>query len=254
MTLAERTLAFAEQATEVQTRKALGASMLALVEPLGASNYACLYLRRERGVVVIDRSLSNVPRQWQELYLERGYDADDPVFQGVMRGGSYGYWDELTRGLVLSRPSREVMGAASEHQMRQGFTKRVALDSGGIAVMMIAGLELEKDRRTKAALRMAFDVFANEGARMLKVAPGGGGGGGGGRGTDGDNEPSRDLSKTQLKVLLMRSEGMSNKQVAQTLGRHEKTVECHVTEILRRLEARNMIDAIRIATRLKLIL
>ena len=248
MTLAERTLAFAEQATELQTRKSLGASLLSLIEPLGASTYACLYLRRERGMVVIDRLLSNVPRQWQELYLERGYDAADPVFQGVMRGGTYGYWDELTRGLVLSRSSREVMGAASDHQMRQGFTKRVNLDTGGIAVMMIAGLELEKDRPTRAALRMSCDVFANEGSRMLKVAPGGGPGG------EGESEPSRDLSRTQLKVLLMRSEGMSNRQVAQALGRHEKTVECHVTEILRRLDARNMIDAIRIATRLKLIL
>lgn len=246
MSLADRTLAFAAQAMELQTRKALGTSLLGLVEPLGATTYACLYLRRERGVVVIDRSLSNVSRQWLELYLERGYDASDPVFQGVMRGGAYGFWDEMTRGMVLNRTSREVMGAASDHDMRQGFTKRVTLDAGGIAVMMVAGLELEKDRYTKAALRMAFDVFANEGARMLKVAPGGE--------AVGESEPSRDLSKTQLRVLLMRSEGMSNKQVAQTLGRHEKTVECHVTEILRRLEARNMIDAIRIATRMKLIL
>lgn len=247
MSLADRTLAFAAQAMELQTRKALGTSLLGLVEPLGATTYACLYLRRERGVVVIDRSLSNVSRQWLELYLERGYDASDPVFQGVMRGGAYGFWDEMTRGMVLNRTSREVMGAASDHDMRQGFTKRVTLDAGGIAVMMVAGLELEKDRYTKAALRMAFDVFANEGARMLKVAPGGGE-------AVGESEPSRDLSKTQLRVLLMRSEGMSNKQVAETLGRHEKTVECHVTEILRRLEARNMIDAIRIATRMKLIL
>lgn len=161
--------------------------------------------------------------------------------------GAYGYWDEMTRGMVLNRTSREVMGAASDHEMRQGFTKRIVLDTGGIAVMMIAGRKLDKDRHTNAALRMAFDVFANEGVRMLKVAPGDGE-------TPGENEPSRDLSKTQLKVLLLRSEGMSNKQVAHTLGRHEKTVECHVTEILRRLEARNMIDAIRIATRLKLIL
>ncbi len=248
MTLADRTLAFAEQAADVQTRKSLGASLMSLVEPLGASTYACLYLRRERGAVVIDRSLSNVSRQWQELYLERGYDAADPVFQGVVRGGAYGFWDELTRGMVLNRSMREVMGAASDHRMRQGFTKRVTLDTGGVAVMMIAGMELEKDRSTRAALRMAFDVFANEGARMLKVGlPG--------AAPDGvEGEPSQDLSKTQLKVLLMRSEGMSNKQVAQTLGRHEKTVECHVTEILRRLDARNMIDAIRIATRLKLIL
>jgi DNA-binding NarL/FixJ family response regulator len=68
-----------------------------------------------------------------------------------------------------------------------------------------------------------------------------------------EEEEKKELSKTQLRVLVMRSEGMSNKQVAQVLGRHEKTVECHVTEILRRLGARNMIDAIRIATRRKLI-
>ena len=142
MSLADRTLAFAAQAMELQTRKALGTSLLGLVEPLGATTYACLYLRRERGVVVIDRSLSNVSRQWLELYLERGYDASDPVFQGVMRGGAYGFWDEMTRGMVLTRTSREVMGAASDHDMRQGFTKRVTLDAGGIAVMMVAGLPM----------------------------------------------------------------------------------------------------------------
>jgi DNA-binding NarL/FixJ family response regulator len=111
---------------------------------------------------------------------------------------------------------------------------------------MVAGLELERHQRARAALRMAFDVFANEGARMLKMSAEG----------LADATPSgrRELSKTQLKVLLMRSEGMSNKQVAQVMSRHEKTVECHVTEILRRLDARNMIDAIRIAGRLKLIL
>ena len=73
-------------------------------------------------------------------------------------------------------------------------------------------------------------------------------------GADEEVGANRELSKTQLKVLLMRSEGLSNKQVAQAMGRHEKTVECHVTEILRRLDARNMIDAIRIATKMKLIL
>jgi len=81
---------------------------------------------------------------------------------------------------------------------------------------------------------------------MLKMSSGGV--------SEDEGSTTQDLSKTQLKVLLMRSEGLSNKQVAQSMGRHEKTVECHVTEILRRLDARNMIDAIRIATKLKLIL
>lgn len=246
MMLAERVLAFAAQAPELQNRKALGQSLLTLLETVGASRFACVYLRRENGALTIDRSISNLPRLWQELYLERGYDATDPVFQGVVRGGAYGYWNELTSAMVLSKQNREVMSVAREFDMHDGFTKRVTLDTGGVAVMMAAGLELVRHDRARAALRMAFDVFANEGARMIKMS---------GEGAPEEEQGlRRELSRTQLKVLLMRSEGLSNKQVAQALGRHEKTVECHVTEILRRLEARNMIDAIRIATKLKLIL
>lgn len=246
MTLAERTLAFATQAPELQTRKALVSSLMSLINEVGATKFACVFLRREQGTMVIDKSITNLPRQWHELYLQRGYEAIDPVFQAAVRNGSYGYWNELTSGMVMNKAGREVMLMARDFDMRDGFTKRIMLDSGGIAVVMAAGLELLRTQQARAALRLAFDVFANEGARMLKMS---------GETTEGEEvDAKRDLSKTQLRVLLMRSEGLSNKQVAQTLGRHEKTVECHVTEILRRLDARNMIDAIRIATKLKLIL
>jgi DNA-binding NarL/FixJ family response regulator len=244
--LAERTLAFASQAPALQTRRALCASLMTLIEDIGATRFACLYLRREAGGLTIARSISNLPQPWQQLYLEKGFEETDPVLQTVMRSNAYGFWDELTHGVVLGRASREVMHRAYEFDMREGFTKRVALDSGGAAVMMVAGLELVRNDRTRASLRMAFDVFANEGARMLKLAD-----------DDAQLDPAgvqSDLSRTQLKVLMMRAEGLSNKQVATALGRREKTIECHVTEILRRLEARNMIDAIRIAGQQKLII
>lgn len=243
--LAERTLAFAAQAPELQTKKALQNGLLSVLEAVGATNFACLYLRRDNGAVVIDKSISNLPRGWQELYLERGYDAADPVFQGVVRGGTCGYWDELTRGLILGRSGREVMGEARRFEMREGFTKRVALEGGGMAVVMAAGPALLRSSNARAAMRMSFDIFANEGVRMMKSALDTGHSG---------NSSLPGLSRTQQKVLAMRAEGLTNKQVAMHLGRHEKTVECHVTEILRRLGARNMIDAIRIATKLKLIL
>ena len=247
MSLAERTLAFAAQASDVQTRKALGSGLMSVIETLGATRYACLYLRRDRGELVIDRSISNLPRAWLELYLAQGFDAADPVFQGVVRSGSYGYWNELTGGMILGKSSRHVMGAAREFNMRDGFTKRVTLDSGGHAVVMAAGEELARQPIARAAMRMTFDIFANEGARMLMPRTEA-------RRVQDDPGPQPSLSRTQLKVLAMRAEGLSNKQVAIAMGRHEKTVECHVTEILRRLEARNMIDAIRIATRANLLI
>jgi DNA-binding NarL/FixJ family response regulator len=147
---------------------------------------------------------------------------------------------------VLGRFSREVMDQSKNFQMREGFTKRVALETGGYAVVMAAGSELVHTPSARAAMRMSFDIFANEGVRMMKSALDHGRAPGAGA--------AHKLSRTQLKVLHMRSDGLTNKQVAIHMGRHEKTVECHVTEILRRLGARNMIDAIRIATKLKLIL
>lgn len=153
----------------------------------------------------------------------------------------------MTKGLLLDRTSREVMSAAREFELGEGFTKRVTLDGGGVAVAMAAGDELKRNSQARAALRMSFDVFANEGARMMRTQPHG-------RQAQADDErdyPS--LSKTQLKVLMMRAGGMPNKQVALTIKRHEQTLACHVREVLRRLEARNMIDTIRIARKHSLI-
>ncbi len=237
--IAERTLRFAEVAATLQNRKALGDALTPVLEVLGARHYACLYLNRETGGYGIGKALANVPRHFQEFYLQRGYDADDPIFQGALLAGACGYWDEQTGGRQLSSAGQRVMDFASEFDMIDGFTKRVMLDRGGAAVMMACGRQLVRSDRARAAFRIAFHVFANEGARLLKL------------GSEAVTElrvNAPNLSKTQLKVLRMRSEGLTNRDIAQAMSRTEKTIECHVTEILRRLGARNMIDAIRIAS------
>ena len=107
--MAERTLAFAAQAPDLPSNKALTGGLLSVLEAVGATNSPGLYLKRDGGNVAIDRAISNRPRGWQELYRQPGYNAADPVFQGVARGQTCGCWDELTRGLVLGRKSREVI-------------------------------------------------------------------------------------------------------------------------------------------------
>jgi DNA-binding NarL/FixJ family response regulator len=69
-----------------------------------------------------------------------------------------------------------------------------------------------------------------------------------------DDEPDQpSLSEARLKVPMMRAEGKSKKQVVLSMGRDEKTVACHLTGGLRRLGARNMIDAFLIATKRRVI-
>lgn len=58
--------------------------------------------------------------------------------------GTYGYWNEVTSTGVMNRAGREVMNVARDFEMRDGFTKRVMLDTGGVAIMMVAGLALTR--------------------------------------------------------------------------------------------------------------
>ncbi len=240
--LPELTFSFVADAARVKSQKQLIARFERFIAELGADKFLCAYVGDDVSGKAIKRSMSNIPWEWQETYLARGYEASDPIFLCVTRAGAYGYWDELNRSATLGEKAEEVMRFAAEIGMNDGFTKRVLLDGGGVAIVMVAGRSLQRDEDARTALRMGLHVFANEGARMMTVPT---------RGAD--HEGIVDLSPSQRQVLQMRAEGLTNAEVAARTGIVAKTVESHVTQILRKLKARNMIDAIRIAKDLRLL-
>jgi DNA-binding NarL/FixJ family response regulator len=54
----------------------------------------------------------------------------------------------------------------------------------------------------------------------------------------------RQLSRRQSEVLLLLSEGRSNREIAETLKLAEQTVKVHVSNILRVLGARSRTEAV----------
>ncbi len=242
MSLGDQLLTFTLRAARAMNRKTLSKDLLDLLRHVGGEWFVCTYLRRETHGYSIERSIGNLPQRFQEAYLERGYEASDPVFQMLVRGGGHGYWSEFTRRTPLNRKQQEVMDHAAEWGMARGFTRRVMLDHGGMAVMMVSGRRLLESPEAGAMLRHACEVFANEGVRMLNATSA----------MAADITPVK-LSRTQLQVLAMRAVGMSNLEVANQQGRKLKTIESHVTEIIKRLKARNMMEAVQIAQRMQLI-
>ena len=240
--LSELTFAFEADAERVKSQKALVALFERFIGELGADKFLCAYVGDDISGKAIKRSISNIPRDWQETYLARGYEASDPVFLCVTSAGACGFWDELTRSANFGDKAEEVMRFASEIGMDDGFTKRVMLDAGGVAIVMVAGKTLKRGREARTALRLSTHVFANEGARMMPVPA-----------QRSMEDGIEDLSPSQRQVLQMRAEGLTNVEVAARTGTVAKTVESHVTQILRKLKARNMIDAIRIAKDLRLL-
>jgi len=242
MSLGDHLLTFTVRAAQANSRKMLSKDLLDLLKHVGGEWFVCTYLKRDMQGFTIERSIGNLPQGFQEAYLERGYEAYDPVFQLVVRGGGHGYWHEFLRRGPLTRKQQEVMDHAREWGMATGFTRRVMLDHGGMVIMMISGRRLRESPEVAATLRHACEVFANEGLRMLNTASL----------TAPELAPAK-LSHRQLQVLALRAAGLSNQDVAGQLSTTTKTVESHVTEIIKRLKARNMIDAVQIGQRMRLI-
>ena len=57
------------------------------------------------------------------------------------------------------------------------------------------------------------------------------------------------LNKSQQEILRLITEGLSNKEIASRIHLSENTVKSHIQEILRRLEARNRVQAAVRATK-----
>lgn len=65
----------------------------------------------------------------------------------------------------------------------------------------------------------------------------------------GEERTSPSLPPHQLAVLRQMSQGFSNREIAERLHLSEHTVKGYVQEVLRRLEAKNRLEAVMIASR-----
>ena len=62
-----------------------------------------------------------------------------------------------------------------------------------------------------------------------------------------DNSPLDQLNKREEQILEQLSKGLSNKEIGELLGIAEKTVKHYVTNILKKLQVRNRVEAAVIA-------
>jgi DNA-binding NarL/FixJ family response regulator len=60
------------------------------------------------------------------------------------------------------------------------------------------------------------------------------------------------LTLRELQILSLLTQGLSNTEIADRLARSEKTVEHHVSAVLRKLDARSRGEAVAAAGRLGL--
>jgi DNA-binding CsgD family transcriptional regulator len=232
-------MTFIADACEEKTRDGMARHLMKAIVGLGATRFMCIYMSMREGGYEMGRSLSNIPRDWQLEYLNRGYDAEDPMFQSAVHAGAFGYWSDLLRNQTIDSAGRRVMKFAHDIDMCEGFTRKFDLGGGQIGVMMMAGPDLDRSRLARSAFITISDTFVHQTARVL-----------GSISHVVDTSEFDELSPAQIQVLRLRAEGLSNAQVGVRMQIRPKTVESHVTQIKRRLNARNFLHAVQIGRRL----
>jgi two-component system response regulator NreC len=68
-----------------------------------------------------------------------------------------------------------------------------------------------------------------------------------------NQDVSRLFTKTEMKILSLILEGLSNKEIAHLLHRSVRTVEVHRSHIMRKFEVDNLIDLVKQAATMGLI-
>jgi len=176
-------------------------------------------------------ALTNYPRDWMRLYDNKGYIRIDPVAARLLTSITPFAWDELGPGAAKEKTFWK---QASRFGLRYGYTVPVHGPRGQHAVIGLGGIDRPLNGPAKKqvyehAWSFAVDLLAEIFGTYIEH----------------DGGPSVvPLSPKQRDALSMISQGMSIREIGETLALHPRTVEYHLSGAMRRLGAATREQAI----------
>ena len=207
------------------------------IEPYGFHTYVVLELPMFPNEVPIDREqrltrYDNLPPEWTELYVSKAWWRVDPV--AIMSYGRYPfYWRDAYRAFEGSAEAREMIEAAAEHGLVDGFTIPM-LDTRSTQMIVSLGsaqpIELESEDR--AALVYAATAVGSALQRM--------------RGTPEERPP---LTGRQREALQWTAAGKTAWEVGAIMRITEDTVNRHLAAARQTLGASTNAHAVALAIR-----
>lgn len=187
-----------------------------------ALNFDCpwiAYRSRSSGPAI----MLNYPDEWQQRYLEMGYDRIDPIIKTSRKRASAFRWSEVYNDARTTEDERRVFDEAATFGLRSGISVPLHGSDASFAIMSFAqpgGCEFQN--KIIAYLQFAALHF------HLKVA------------TFADStgiEEAPDLSFREKECILWTARGKSSWETGIILGISLNTVNFHIKNVLRKLGA-----------------
>jgi DNA-binding CsgD family transcriptional regulator len=223
---------FVEASREPGTIQELKGSLGRLFADEGYPDFAIVGLiGREK---VGDVQLSNLPPSISEAYRGERWERADPLLPVALHATRPVVWEHVWRRRNLSKEQVTVVEGFKHLGLCKGITFPLQHSGGPHQVMALSKRHNDGDDLKRLPLLQAFCTQAW--SRYLELA--------------GDCFQSTTiLSSREIEILNWMKEGKSNWDIAEILNLSIKTVEYHVSNVLKKLGAPNRITAVVTALR-----
>ena len=185
-------------------------------------------------------TFSTYPRAWQGHYIHKKYATIDPVVREARRSERCFAWSERDLARALSPDQVRFLGEANEHGIASGISVPVSAGFGRTVLFTLASSNrcdncLVECPFLAASIASHVDVYARR--WMLDPMP----------------ADAVRLSPRERLCLSWMAKGKRMSEIAQIVGTKVRTVEYHLQNARRKLDATNVTHAVALAVRQQLI-
>ncbi len=180
----------------------------------------------------------NFPQAFLERYLSKNYHLIDSVAQAYFKTLEIQNWRDA-EDRYPEHAGNIVTQEARDFGLMDGMTYGSVFPSSGYATSLsFSGKHIDNEERTRIILKYAVPHLSQVLQRILHSSL---------------NTDKPSLTPTELEVLKWLKEGKSSWEISKILHRSERTINFHVANIIKKLNAMNRTHAVAIAIENKLL-
>lgn len=221
MTVFSDVQTFVREANRVSRLQDLTSLLTDMVAALGFQHVALVHHVNLAGPLSQAIEVVDYPDAWKAQVKGLGYFSDDPILAACQRTAAAFRWSEVDQILSLTDRQREILNAAPDYGLGDGFTVPVNVPGeflGSCSFGVRAGLILPEQVLPAAQY---VGCFAFEAARRIRRSAA--------------IQPGRPkLTPRQFDCLVLAAQGKSDWDIGQLLGISPETAHQHIETAKRR--------------------
>lgn len=223
-------LDFIDKIRDIDTVDALVREFQALILRYGFTSY-CVGNATAPELDVDDRVWTATwPKGWQSVWVQKNFAAVDPVVFQLLASRLPFRWSDI--GGSKGPRGMNVMNVAGEFRLRDGIGIPIQGQNGHRIGVTIACERFDLSEREQSCLHLAAIYFQ---ARLEKLRA---------KNPPPKRKSSNDLTVRELDCLAWIAAGKTDWEISQILSISELTVNTHVKNILRKLNAMHRAQAV----------